>query len=316
MSLSPRSVEIMLNALSDNTYKQYNGCIKSWTEYCSKYNYDCSKASVPIVINFLTEMFDKGAKYGTLNSYKSALSLLFNDVVNDYRIKRFMKGVFRLRPIKPKYNLTWNPSIVLDYLAKQWPNESLNLETLSKKILTLLALVTAHRVQTLSLIQLHNINTQNTNEIIIKIPDIIKTSKPNTFQPVLKLPFYNENPNICPARCLMEYINKTSTIRSSNITHLFVSFKKPHRRVTSQTLSHWIKDTLHKSGVDTSIFSAHSTRHAATSAANRLGVNIDIIRKTAGWSQSSITFAKYYNKEIVLDDSNQFARCILSSETV
>lgn len=98
MTLSPRSVEIMFNSLYNNTYKQYNGCIKSWIEYCYKHDDDCNKASVPIVIIFLSEMYDRGAQYGTINSYKSALSLLFNDVLNDSRIKRFMKGVFRLKP--------------------------------------------------------------------------------------------------------------------------------------------------------------------------------------------------------------------------
>ena len=33
---------------------------------------------------------------------------------------------------------------------------------------------------------------------------------------------------------------------------------------------------MQESGIDTSIYSAHSTRHAATSAANCRGVTIDI----------------------------------------
>lgn len=55
--------------------------------------------------------------------------------------------------------------------------------------------------------------------------------------------------------------------------------------------SRWIKNILAKSGVDTHIYSAHSTRHAATSAASRKGLSVDLIRRSAGWSQSSETFA-------------------------
>lgn len=302
----------MMASLSDNTYKQYNGCIRAWIDYCQNHEYDYMKASVPVIIHFLTDIFDKGAKYGTLNSYKSALSLLLGTtLLDDDRIKRFMKGVFRLRPAKPKYNMTWDPNIVLNYLAEKWPNVDLDLETLSKKTLTLLALVTANRVQTLSLIKLSNISVQSSTEITIKIPDFIKTSKPNSYQPYLRLPFYNSRPEICPARCIQEYISKTQTLRK-NIDFLFISYRRPHLKVTSQTLSHWIKNTLQCSGVNTDIFTAHSTRHAATSTANKSGVNIDTIRKTAGWSDSSSVFAKFYNKEIV-SEVNQFAESILDT---
>ena len=73
-----------------------------------------------------------------------------------------------------------------------------------------------------------------------------------------------------------------------------------------------MKETLNKSGLDTIIFSTHSTRHASTSAAQRLGVDIEVIRKTAGWTKSSETFAKFYNRDIV-SDQEQFALPILNT---
>lgn len=301
----------MLSSLSEATYRQYDNCIKSWFDYCNTHDYDYFAVSVPIIIHFLTTIFDRGVKYGTINSHKSALSLILGNIVNDERIRRFMKGVYRLRPITPKYNFTWDPNIVLNYLAQKFPNDNLNLETLSKKTITLLALVTAHRVQTFALIKINNITVNYPDNIIIRITDLTKTSKPNSVNPVLRLPFFNSRPQICPATCLQTYINKTSTLRRNNF--LFISHKLPHSKVSSQTLSRWIKDTLHSSGIDISIFSAHSTRHAATSSANKLGVNIDLIRKTAGWTASSSVFAKFYNKEIVTDP-NQFANTILSRD--
>lgn len=304
----------MLSSLSVNTYKQYDGCVKAYIDYCNAYGYDYMNVSIPVVIHFLTQLFDNGAKYGTINSHKSALALILGNKLDDYRVKRFMKGVFKLRPTTPKYNWTWNPSMVLNYLATKWPNEDLNLETLSKKTITLLALVTAHRVQTFALIKLCNINTINDCDIVIKVPDFIKTSRPQSLQPILRLPLFNERPEICPARCLKAYITKTRTLRSSDNDSLFISHKKPYKKVTSQTLSNWIKQTLHSSGINTSIFTAHSTRHAATSAAKKLGVSLDVIRKTAGWSDSSCVFAKFYNKEIV-SDCNHFGRSVLSADT-
>ncbi|RVE44042.1 hypothetical protein evm_011340 [Chilo suppressalis] len=74
-----------------------------------------------------------------------------------------------------------------------------------------------------------------------------------------------------------------------------------------------ISHSLHKSlKLAAAKLSAHSTRHAATSTASRIGVSVDVIRKTAGWCQSSSVFAKFYNREIV-PSSDQFARSILSN---
>lgn len=88
--------------------------------------------------------------------------------------------------------------------------------------------------------------------------------------------------------------------------------KKPFRKTSTQTLSHWVKDVLKESGIDTLVFSAHSTRHASTSAAKRLGVDIEVIRKTAGWTKNSATFAKFYDRNII-SDRQEFALSILEN---
>ena len=90
-------------------------------------------------------------------------------------MQRFFTGVNRLRPSLPKYHVTWNPQVVLNYLSS-WPdNSNLNLIQLSKKLITLLALVTAHRLQTFSLIEVINIEIFDNEIITIKIPARIKT---------------------------------------------------------------------------------------------------------------------------------------------
>lgn len=258
-------------------------------------------------------MFHKGAQYGTLNSYKAALSLIIvNDLSKDTRITRFLKGVFRLRPPLPKYNSTWNPNCVLDYLSTRYPNENLSLEELSKKCITLLALTTAHRVQTLSKINIKNIE-HFIDKILIKIPDIIKTSRLGSKQPILALPYFRQRVEICPAKTLISYLDKSASVRKSD--SLFINCKKPHNPVTTQTLSRWIKSTLGASGVDVSTFTAHSTRHASTSRAHAAGVNIDLIRNTAGWSGNSSTFARFYNRVVVEANNDcSLARSIINSD--
>lgn len=299
--------------MSQNSLNQYNVSFKRWITFCKKSNINnIYEASIPDVMKFLTEMFELGAQYGTLNSHRSALSLIIGSHVgSDDRLSRLFKGFYKLRPPRPKYDVTWDPSIVLDFLANFYPNSEIPLEHLTKKTATLLALVTAHRVQTLSKININNI-VRGLENVNIKIPDIIKTSRPGSLQPCLKLPYFAERKEICPAESLLAYLDVTKTIRKST-NNLFISFKAPHRAVCSQTISRWIRDTLLESGIDTSIFTAHSTRHASTSVARSSGLNIDLIRKTAGWSEKSNVFAKYYHREIVNSNCNDFALSILSN---
>lgn len=300
----------MLASLAENTIKQYEVCFKRWYQFCAQNQIDMYEPSIPIIIQFLTQSFNSGAKYGTINSYRSALSCILGSLSDDPRISRFCKGVFKLRPPTPRYNITWDVSQVLNYMISLFPNEKLTLEQLSKKCVTLLALVTAHRVQTLSKIDINNISILN-DQIIIKIDQFIKTSRIDSLQPTLYLPFFVERPGICPAKTLMSYIERTKELRNSN--ELFIGFKKPHKSVTSQTISRWIKCMLKESGIDVSIFSSHSTRHASTSMAYKLGVSLDAIRKTAGWSGDSTVFAKFYNRNIMNNDNLALAKSLCNT---
>lgn len=88
---------------------------------------------------------------------------------------------------------------------------------------------------------------------------------------------------ICPATTLNYYLLMTNPLRGSEDGLLLAlnsySLKEPHKAVTSQTLSKWIKSVLCSCGIDISVFTAHSTRHAATSRAHKMGINLDLIRK-------------------------------------
>lgn len=165
-------------------------------------------------------------------------------------------------------------------------------------------------MQILELINIKNIHRVG-DVVEIKIPDRVKTSKRNNPQPTLIIPTYRENLNLCVASTLEMYLERTRDLRRLE-TRLFISFKKPFRSVSGQTLSRWIKNTLIDSGINTDVFSAYSTRHASTSAAKRSGVNIDAIKKAAGWSVKSGTLAKFYNRNIVLS-RDIFTKAILNN---
>lgn len=203
---------------------------------------------MPNVLEFLTCQFNNGASYGTLNTHRSALAKLTGpELASDFRIKRFFKGIFGKRPPKPRYENTWDPSIVLDYI-RNLLNNSIPLETLTKKLVVLMALATGHRIQTLSLINIEYIVVKPNDKVEIRIVDRIKSTKLNKPHPYLILPFFKDDPEICVASVLLQYLEKTKDLRGS-YQSLFITYKKPHHKASSQTISRWIKNILKESGL-------------------------------------------------------------------
>lgn len=203
------SITITMSSLSESSLKQYDCALKKWWKFCKTRGTSPYNAELTNILKFLTEEFEKGASYGSLNSMRSAISLTVGlEVGQNEVMKRFFKGLSNLRPPKPKYEVTWDPKIMLDYF-ENLQNKDLSLELLSKKLATLLALVTGQRIQTLSLINIKNIIIKE-DLIEIKIPEKIKTLKLGRNQPILFLPFYKENLNICPANTLLCYIKRRS----------------------------------------------------------------------------------------------------------
>ncbi|RLU26689.1 hypothetical protein DMN91_000486 [Ooceraea biroi] len=150
----------------------------------------------------------EGANYGTLNSSRSTLTIISTEDIGANEVKKFFKGSLKTRPHKPRYDSTWDVDPVLRGLQEWFPLESLTLKQLSQKLALLLALGTAHRLQTLVLIKISYI-TPSDKGLEIKIPDRIKSSGTSAQRPILKLPFFDEKPGLCIARTLRFYIKAT-----------------------------------------------------------------------------------------------------------
>nr|CAH7765857.1 unnamed protein product [Callosobruchus chinensis] len=238
-------------SISQSTLKQHVSGLKLWWVFCASKNSDPYLVSAVQVLDFLTLQFNKGASYSSLNTYRSSLAQIAPDLSHDFRIHKFFKGVYMLRPAMPKYQNTWDPAVVLDYTGNL-KNSDISLNILSKKLITLLALATGQRLQTLASIEIDNIHRSDM-KIDIPIPRRIKTSARNKFQPFLILPFLNSDPENCVASTLLYYLEKTKLLRGS-IKSLFISITKPYKEISAQTLGRWVKNILEKSGVDTTNF--------------------------------------------------------------
>ena len=92
-------------------------------------------------------------------------------------IKRFLKGIFELRPVLPKYTSIWDVNTLLTYLRIMDPISKLSLKLLTLKTVTLLMPLTGQRCQTIHKIDLSFIQKLD-NMFRITIQEPIKTSKP------------------------------------------------------------------------------------------------------------------------------------------
>ena len=91
---------------------------------------------------------------------------------------------------------------------------------------------------------------------------------------------YPEDKRLCVVTCLKQDLKLTDPLRKDS-EQLLLSYQKPHKPGSSETIGRWLKSVMNKTGIDSNIFSAHSTRSAATSAAKSLNISIQTIMDAA-----------------------------------
>ena len=78
----------MIASLNPATLKQYNKPLKLWTDFCTLKEICPFNANLAEIFEFLSNCFENINHYGTLNTYRSALSLIMSkDIGNDPYVK-------------------------------------------------------------------------------------------------------------------------------------------------------------------------------------------------------------------------------------
>ena len=145
-------------AWRSSTSKSYDSAWRKWERWCGARSVDPFHADLPVVANFLGDMFGDGYQYRTLNVYRSALSSVLPTVdgipVGQHSdVCKVMRGVYNSRPPQPRYSSTWEVGPVLEALRGWGPNTNLSLSKLSQKLVLLLALACAPRAREIQLLQ-------------------------------------------------------------------------------------------------------------------------------------------------------------------
>lgn len=269
--------------------------------FCSFHKVDPHEPSVKYVTTFLRLLLEGGASYSTVNVARCALSAVLDTGSNmtigsDKWVSGVVKGCGNLNPPEPRYDSTWDVSLVFRTLETWGNNSELSLLRLSKKTVMLLLLCTAQRGQTIWLFRISGLKWTDYGARF-NMAQQLKHNQPGDPLSTVKIYEYPRNRSICPVFCLRAYINRTQPIRGRT-DQVFITTTKPHRPVARNTISGWVKKVMHSAGIDTSKFGSHSTRAASTSASLMEGINVNTLMKQASW-KSAQTFAIHYNKPIL-----------------
>ena len=156
--------------------------------------------------------YKHGLTYSSLNTARCALSTVIlmpngNTFENHPLVTRLMKGVFESRPTLPRYNSIWNLSTVLDFIKTLGPNEELSLKNVTLKCVTLVALLSGQRCQTIHALRISGMKETN-GQIRFDISTLMKTSKAGERQEPLTFKPYKYDSQLCVVKCLQQYINK------------------------------------------------------------------------------------------------------------
>ena len=178
----------------------------------------------------------------------------------------------------------------------------MSLEFLTKKLATLMCILSGKRSQSMSLLNTNYMH-EDENHCIFYIASPLKTTRPGFHQHPLEFRRFTDQ-SLSVITYIKRYLLETKELRDRD-GGFFISFKPPHKAVTSTTIARWVVNALKEAGVNVSVFSVHS-RSAPSSKASDKGLNLAEISKAAGWSNAK-TFAMFYKKTI----SENFGQAIL-----
>ena len=252
-------------------------------------------------------LFHLNFSYSTLNSVRSALSFFLCDrldIGNDESIGRLFKYFYRQRPSLPRYLVSWDVNILLKLLISWHPSSALSLEKLTLKTISLVAVTSSDRAQTLEALDIEHTSFSN-DAVHFAVYSLLKTTRKNRPTKVVSC-HKSANPSLDVCEYVSSYLTRTLKFRlkavrkgSPKPTQLFLSYftGKPIKRAT---ISKYILKTMSWAGIDTDCYKAHSVRGAIPSLMSSAGASASDIISQGDWQHVS-TFDRYYRR--VNDDS-------------
>ena len=315
-ALSSTARELLDKKLSKSTKSTYKAPWKRWCGWCAKREIDPISTTVENIANYLAEE-QKRVGFSWLGITRSAISAYHNAIdgkpVGQHPlIADIMASALSDKPPVPKYVDTWNVDVVLNYLQDLGPNVSLTQKQLTLKVTMLMALVSACRGQELKVLNLENM-VRSRDKVTFYITERTKSYK---HRPLTTVVFnqYEHSENLDVVACINAYIVATQAQRDTDAktSQFLISYQDPHEPIGTATIARWLRTVMEEAGVNTKIYTPHSTRSAATSKAKCKGMTTKLILDTVNWSNAR-TFQRFYDRSNTCKYDNNQTKCFADS---
>jgi hypothetical protein len=189
-------------------------------------------------------------------------------------------------------------------------NDTLSLKDLTLKLTALLALLTAQRISSISYLSVSCMHISNDKVVFIPVRLSKHHRQGKKIEPII-VSAYPKDSRLCVVKTLNVYLTR----RPHPHDQLMLTHRKPHGPASTATVARWLKQVLKASGVDITVYSAHSYRGASTSAADFASVPMQEILRRGEWS-SETTWRNHYQlllQPVTREDEDDFTEQLLDS---
>ena len=279
--------------------------------WCAERQIGYGQITVDTVCKYLLFLFEnktpsgKDMSSGALNRIRSSISFFlqydFPGLGNQMPVVRLFNYFYKARPNMPRYRVTWDVGIVLRFLARWHPMESLSLKQLTLKTVMLVALTSSDRAQTLHALRTDQVELTD-DGLVFVVFSRLKHTKPGSPATTVTCVEWDA-PELNVADYVLYYMRRTLKYRrkawryeKKDVKQLFLSHRtgKP---VLRASISRWIREVLDMSGIDIGSFAPHSTRGASISEATKRGATASQILTQGNWKNLG-TYQRFYNREV------------------
>ena len=119
--LSSNITDILMASLRTGTKKQYKTYVERWLPFFRERKINHSSPKIGEALQFLMSLYNQGLTYSTINTARSALSLILNiegphPFGSHPLVSWFLKGIYETRKPQPEYKTIWDVAIALKNL--------------------------------------------------------------------------------------------------------------------------------------------------------------------------------------------------------
>ncbi|KAG1169999.1 hypothetical protein G6F36_011988 [Rhizopus arrhizus] len=300
--INETSIKYIAKSTRKSTEKAYDNGWKHWQQWCFQQDpqIDPTAYNSTNVLHFLVDNNKFSSNH--LNTLRSSIASVFRvlhpeeiPLANQSIIQAFFATKRRSEiriPSTPQLE-TWDIDKMTDFLVSTWTNSTTMARPRSD----------IGRLQFQDII--FNFEDSN-NSIPTGVKIHFREPKENQVK-TTRLGLLQDT-RICPVSTLYLFISKSNDLRvnlPTDHTLFLAHIEKPEQvaSIRPSTMSSWVKSIMERSGIDTTIYKAHSIRSASSTKAVEKGHSIQAVKKHAGWSLNSNTFERFYYKPTNQDSS-------------